>query len=293
MPRRLPPLRSLEAFVAIVKLGSAKAAAADLALSPSALSRRVTALEDFTGRRLFRRQHQSMELTEEGRMFFEAVAPALDELAERIGRQMTDGKNMRLRLGVMPLFGSQRLVPRLPELKRIYPPLHIDIDTAPHPELKLGDTLDAAIMLTAEPDPALHAVRLDQNRMHAIASRELAEALGPTPDPNLLRRQTFLLHSDMPKSLDRWCDAVGIEKVGEQAIDHFDSGSMMLEAAAQGLGIAIMHNDHMTRSHDERLARLYDVEVESPYSYWFLCRPRELQNRAVRIFHDWVLKAGL
>ena len=54
-----------------------------------------------------------------------------------------------------------------------------------------------------------------------------------------------------------------------------------------------MHADHFDRAHDERLAQLFDVDVESPYSYWFICRPRDLESRPVRIFHDWVLKAGL
>ena len=50
--RRLPPLRSLEAFLRVAKLGSAKAAASELALSPPALSRRIKALEDFIGKSL-------------------------------------------------------------------------------------------------------------------------------------------------------------------------------------------------------------------------------------------------
>ena len=77
------------------------------------------------------------------------------------------------------------------------------------------------------------------------------------------------------------------------AIDHYDSGQLILAAAAQGLGIAIMHDDHYARSGDDRLARLYDIEVESPYSYWFICRQRALESRPVRIFHDWLVKAGL
>ena len=76
-------------------------------------------------------------------------------------------------------------------------------------------------------------------------------------------------------------------------MDHFDSGQLILEAAAQGLGIAIMHDDHYNRSHDPRLAQLYNIEVDSPYSYWFVCRPRALQSRPVRLFHDWLIKAGL
>ena len=64
--RRLPPLRALEAFVRVVRLGSARAAAAELGLSPSALSRRIAGLEEFTGRKLFSRTGQAMELTDEG-----------------------------------------------------------------------------------------------------------------------------------------------------------------------------------------------------------------------------------
>jgi DNA-binding transcriptional LysR family regulator len=126
--RRLPPLRALEAFVRIVRLGSAKAAANELGLSPSALSRRITALEDFTGKRLFARQHQAMRLTDEGQAFYNAVSPRLEELAEAVESQMDRSEVMRLHLGVPSLFGGQRLFPRLPELRKLHPRLHIDID---------------------------------------------------------------------------------------------------------------------------------------------------------------------
>jgi LysR family glycine cleavage system transcriptional activator len=77
------------------------------------------------------------------------------------------------------------------------------------------------------------------------------------------------------------------------AIDHFDSGPLILEAAAQGLGIAMMHDDHLKRARDPRLAHIFDIEVQSPYSYWFVCRPMDLENRQVRIFHDWLVDAEL
>jgi LysR family glycine cleavage system transcriptional activator len=64
----------------------------------------------------------------------------------------------------------------------------------------------------------------------------------------------------------------------------------MLEAAAQGLGIAFMHESHFEDAHDDRLVRLFDIEVESPYSYWFACRPRALVQRPVRLFHDWLIE---
>lgn len=291
--RRLPPLRALEAFVRVVRLGSAKAAASELGLSPSALSRRVAALEDFTGKRLFTRQHQAMKLTDEGMAFYNAVSPKLEELAEAVEAQVDPGRVLRLHLGVPSLFGGQRLFPRLPELRKLHPRLHIDIDTSPHPDTRVGDTLDAAIILSKEPDPGFYSMQLDRNNVYAITSRALATEIGRTIDADNLSRQTFLIHNDLPDSFDAWKEALGLGKLLPAAIDHFDSGQLILEAAAQGLGIAIMHDDHFNRAHDDRLARLFDVDVRSPYSYWFICRPRDLDARPVKIFHEWIQKAGL
>lgn len=291
--RRLPPLRAIEAFVRIVRLGSARAAADELGLSPSALSRRVAALEEFIGKRLFTRQHQAMRLTDEGQAFYDAVSPRFDELAAAVEGQVEDSKVLRLHLGVLPLFGTQRLFPRLPELRKAHPRLHIDIDTSPHLDHRVGDTLDAAIVLAKQPDPMFHAVRLDHNRVYAFTSKALAEEIGPVPDETALSRQTFVLHTELPDSFAAWKKALGMPRLEPAAVDHFDSGQMILEAAANGLGVAIMHDDHFRRSHDPRLARLFDVEVESPYSYWFICRPHALEMRSVRIFHDWISKAGL
>ncbi|MGH6785551.1 MAG: LysR substrate-binding domain-containing protein [Novosphingobium sp.] len=291
--RRLPPLRAIEAFVRIVRLGSARAAADELGLSPSALSRRVSALEEFIGKRLFARQHQALKLTDEGHAFYDAVSPKFDELAAAVESQVEDSRVLRLHLGMLPLFGSQRLFPRLPELRKQYPRLHIDFDTSPHLEQRVGDTLDAAIVLAREPDPGFHAVRLDHNRVYAIVNKEIAAELGPKPDREALSKQTFLIHTELPDSFVAWKAAIGLPDLEPAAIDHYDSGQLILEAAANGLGIAIMHDDHFVRAHDSRLARLYDIEVQSPYSYWFICRPHALEVRSVRIFHDWLEKAGL
>lgn len=291
--RRLPPLRALEAFVRTVRLGSSRAAAEELGLSPSALSRRIANLEEFVGKKLFTRARQSMQLTIEGDAFYEAVAPQLEALARAVENQSESLSLVRLHLGVLPLFGSQRLFPRLQELRSLHPLLHIDIDTGAHLEDRVGDTLDAAIILSRRPSSALHAVRLDHNMVHAICSQKLAKELGPEPSIDQLAKQTFLLHNELPDSFEAWKRALKLDDLEPAAIDHFDSGQLILEAAAQGLGIAIMHDDHMRRAADNRLRMIFDIEIESPYSYWFVCRPASLEERPVRQFHDWLIKAGL
>ncbi|WP_338445476.1 LysR substrate-binding domain-containing protein [Pelagerythrobacter marensis] len=291
--RRLPPLRALEAFMRTVRLGSARAAAEEIGLSPSALSRRIGNLEEFVGKKLFTRARQAMQLTDEGHQFYEAVSPHFEALARAVEGQSENLSLLRLHLGVLPLFGTQRLFPRLTELRELHPRLHIDIDTGPHLETRVGDTLDAAIILSRGPDRSLHAVRLDYNKVHAICRQELADELGEAPVIDRLAKQTFLVHTELPASFEAWKRALDLDDLEPAAIDHYDSGQLILEAAAQGLGIAIMHDDHFRRASDRRLTNLYDVEVESPYSYWFVCKPTALEERPVRLFHDWLVKAEL
>jgi LysR family transcriptional regulator, glycine cleavage system transcriptional activator len=126
--------------------------------------------------------------------------------------------------------------------------------------------------------------------VYAIVSKKLAEEQN-IQTPADLAKQTVIVHSDMPLIFDQWREAMGIPKLKPAVIDSIGSGPLMLEAAANGLGIAIMHGSHLSDAKDPRLMRLFDVEVESPYSYWFVCRPRALKQRAVKIFHDWLLKS--
>lgn len=276
-----------------VRLGSARAAAEELNLSPSALSRRIANLEEFVGKKLFTRARQSMMLTDEGHHFYEAVSPHFEALARAVEGQSDNMSLLRLRLGVLPLFGTQRLFPRMAELRARHKLLHIDVDTGPHLEDRVGDTLDAAIILSRGPERGLHAVRLDENKVHAICSKSLAASLGEKPSAEILAKQTFLIHNELPESFVAWKEALDMRDLDPSAIDHYDSGQLMLEAAAQGLGIAIMHDDHLRRADDNRLTELYDTEVDSPYSYWFVCKPTALEERPVRLFHDWLVGAGL
>jgi LysR family glycine cleavage system transcriptional activator len=287
--RRLPPLTAVEAFVQVARLGSVKAAAEELALSSPALSRRIQALERFLGRAVFDRAPGAMRLNEHGQRLLDLIAPHLDGMSRAIEMVTTEGGVVRLRLGVLPLFASQQLFPHLGELRALHPELHLDVDTGGHALARLGDGLDAAIVLARDVDPSLYARRLDRNRVLAIGGRQLLSGPEAIRRPEDLGRTTVFLHRDMPDTLDAFWQALGTAPIEPLATDHFDSGQLMLEAAAQGLGVAFMLESHFEHAHDDRLAPLFDVPVESPYSYWFACRPRALENRAVRLFHDWLI----
>ena len=287
--RRLPPLGAIEAFVQVARLGSVKAAAEELALSAPALSRRVQSLERFIGKPLFARRHQAMAVNADGERLLAQIAPALDALSDAVEAMTSGTEVLRLRLGILPLFASQRLFPRLGELRAAHPELHLDIDTAGHGVARLGDGLDAVIALAREIDPTLYAKRLDRNSVYVIGARALVEGPNAVTRPEQLAQLTALVHRDMPDTFTAWRQSAGLAALEPLAIDHFDSGPLMLEAAAQGLGIAFMHASHFADANDPRLARLFDIEVESPYSYWFVCRPRALQQKPVKLFHDWLI----
>lgn len=289
--RRLPPLTAIEAFVQVARLGSIKAASQELALSPPALSRRVQALERFIGKPLFERRHQALVLNMDGERLLAQIAPAIDSLSDAVETMTSGAEVLRLRLGILPLFASQRLFPKLGDLRAKHPELHLDIDTAGHFVSRLGDGLDAVISLAREIDPALYAKRLDRNLVYVIGARNLLDGPDPIVRPDQLAGLTALVHRDMPDTFSAWRRAAGLSDMEPLAIDHFDSGALMLEAAAQGLGIAFMHESHFEDARDDRLVQLFDIAVESPYSYWFVCRPRALTQKPVRLFHDWLIRA--
>jgi len=288
--RRLPPLTGIEAFVQVARLGSLKAAAEALSLSSPALTRRIQALERFVGHPLFERRHQAVQLNPDGERLLAEIGPSIDALALAMERATGNVEMMRLRLAVPSLFASQRLMPALPTLRDRHPDLHIDIDTGANRLARLNDGLDAAIAITTEVDPALYSRRIDSNCVIAIASRELRDGPRAIKDPAELAQATIYLHRDMPETFAYWADAVGLPGLQPAAVDHFDSGQLILDAAAEGLGVAFMLESHLKGSTDDRLVQLFDVKVESPYSYWFACRRSALTQRPVRIFHDWLFE---
>lgn len=240
------------------------------------------------GRNLFERRHQAMMLSSDGEMLLSRIAPALDALTLAIDATSGDTELVRLRLGVMPLFASQRLMGRLPELRQRHPELHIDIDTAGHALARLGEGVDAAIVLARDIDSSLYSRRIDRDTTVAIVNRSLTGGRFPVSRFDDIARLTIFLHRDMPELFNIWREALDRPDLEPAAVDLFDSGQLMLDAAAQGLGVAFMLQSHLDDARDERLTSLFDYSIDSPYGYWFACRRPALTTRAVRIFHDWL-----
>lgn len=288
--RRLPPVGAMQAFVHVARLGSVKAAAESLALSSPALTRRIQALEEFVGVRLFDRIHNAMQLSPEGASFLAEVAPHVDALADAVERVSGPSRGMRLRISVPSLFASQRLMPILPSLRDRHPNLQVAVDTASNRLARIGDELDSAIVVATDIDRKFYSRFLEEGRVIAIGSRALQESKRAVHKLSDLKRATILLHRDMPANFDAWRKAIGFPNLEPPEINYFDSGQLVLEAAAQGMGVAFMFESHLDCSPDERLVQLFEQRATSPYSYWFICEQGALSRRPVRLFHDWLFE---
>jgi LysR family glycine cleavage system transcriptional activator len=289
--RRLPPLTSIEAFVQVAREGSVKAAAERLSLSSPALSRRVQALERFVAMPLFERRHQAIVLNSDGEKLLERIAPALDMLSDAIEISTGSGQEiLRLRLSVPPLFASQRLMPHMADLRARHPNLHVDMTTTVNGLARLNDGIDAAVVLMRDVDAGLYSRKIDRGQIVLIAAKSFVDGLARPFEPRDIENLTVLLHNDLRDGFDVWREAVGMPDIEPLTIDYLDSGQLMLDAAAAGLGVAFMFDGHLFAAHDDRLALLSDTHISAPQGYWFACRKSALSNRAVRLFHDWMFE---
>ena len=286
MVRRLPPVGSIQAFVAVARLGSLKAAADAISLSSPALTRRIQSLEQFVGAPLFDRQHNSVDLNTRGAAFLAEIEPHVDALALAVERVSAPPNTMRLRIAVPSLFASQRLMPALSALRARHPKLVIDVNTAPNRISLLSEGADAAIAISERIDDRLYARVLERGRVVAIGSRGSLDVREPAD----LRGVPILLHRDMPGLFNVWREAIGMPALEPADTNYFDAGQLILDAAAGGLGVAFMLESHLACSTDDRLIQLFEQTAESPYTYWFACLPAALERRSVRIFHDWLFE---
>ena len=143
--RKLPPLRSLQAFEAAARLGSFKSAAAELHVTPTAISHQIRLLERTCGYRLFDRHPKSLELTGAGARLYPGLRDGFDILVSAVTSIAETGTPVPLRVTSPNAFASRWLVPRLPDWRERYPDIPLEIiGTDAVLDLRSGDA-DVAI----------------------------------------------------------------------------------------------------------------------------------------------------
>jgi DNA-binding transcriptional LysR family regulator len=146
MRRKIPSLQALACFDAAARHESYTRAAQELALTQSAVSRQIAALEDYLGIALFRRTRHGVALTPGGADYARQIAPRLQALErdtlDAMSRQGTAGS---ISLAAVPTFATRWLLPRLPQLTTSHPELVVHIETRTRPFLFTDTGFDAAL----------------------------------------------------------------------------------------------------------------------------------------------------
>ena len=240
MKRRLPPMKALAAFELAAEHLSLSKAADDLFLTHGAISRQVKGLEEYLGAPLFHRHNRRIELTQAGRDFLSTIRLALD-LIERGASEVTKASRQGpLVVSCLPTFMMRWLIPRVHDFNERYPEIEVRLSASPGPaDLERGD-VDVTIRLDDTPWPN-----------DVVANPFLAEEVGPVCSPALLERRPVIEPADLrqhpilhtetrPQAWTQWTAAMGVDDLPLDRGTRYEHFYYMLEAAAAGLGTAIV-----------------------------------------------------
>lgn len=235
MLRQAPPLEAIEIFVAAAGGASFRSVARELALSPSAVSRRIAGLEAFLGTRLFDRQGQSQRLSAAGARYLAAVEPALDAIRRATGQVEADAME-RLTVATSHSLAAAWLAPRLPEVQDL---LGIEIEILPSrdPNVLRSGEAQLAIWGGMAAQPGLVAERLfDAVVLPAACPRRVGGRLWSATE---LAGQPLLTVQSPSRLWERWFARDGDLNPGDLRQRVFPTLQLMYEAACAGGGVVL------------------------------------------------------
>jgi LysR family glycine cleavage system transcriptional activator len=293
---KLPPLIELRAFDAAARHLSFKKAAAELGVTPTAISHQIRLLERYCGRALFRRRPRPLSLTEAGARLFPIIRDGLEAFVTAFAAVKRDGDKQPLRVTTTNAFASRWLVPRLPRWRKLRPNAPLDvIGTDGVLDLHAGDA-DVAIRY-ARTLPA-----------DGIAKEFLSDSFWPVCSPELLAsglkraadlRGHVLVHcywspSDLgaptwqgwlAAARGKWRDVPEFKDM-----DHlsFREELHAIEAVIAGQGIGILSDVLVARElRAGMLVKAFDLCLPG-YHFYVVRTPGHPREKTVQAFATWL-----
>jgi LysR family glycine cleavage system transcriptional activator len=235
MLRDLPTLHFLPAFEAAGRLGSFKAAADELHLTPSAISQQIKALEDSLGTALFAREGRRVQLTREGESYLLEVRQALVDLAgaSRSLRRRSEGRV--LRVSTIDFVAYEFLVPRLADFRRHFPKVDLRIEIGHGLVDFERSDVDAAIRMGGGPWAGLSSRPLGPLLAAGVCDHALAQRI--TGPDSVIHHPLIELRGQEYRGWHAFVKTLG-ERGRDVQVITLDSYFETLRAAEQGLGVA-------------------------------------------------------
>lgn len=285
--RRLHSLNGLRAFEAAGRHCSFSAAARELHVTQTAVSRMVRLLEDRLGVALFRRRANGLELTTQGQALASGLTKAFDAIASLTAEVATMSHGPVLTVGVPPTLAVNWLIPRLTQFYRLHPEIEVRMATG-------GMTRPVR-------DDWTCTIRRDVGALSGYVADDLfPSALVPVCSPSLagglhtpadLRKMTLILVSHLPNDWPLWFEAAGLAKPIRSAAEvSFDSNAMAMQAAHDGVGVAIAQPLYITDAlASGRLVAPFPIVAMKPETWALQYRSSYDGDPALIAFREWLL----
>lgn len=311
MYARLPPLNALKAFEAAGRLLSVKKAAAELNVTPAAVSHQIKALEDFLGVKLFLRRNRALELTEAARACLPKLREGFDSLVQAVDRVRAHKGGGMLTVSAAPSFAARWLMPRLHRFLASHPDVDVRISARLRQSAEGGRrgvaaeraTVDAwladsdvAILYGRGDYPGFQVDKLFTLTITPICSpRLLTDPEHPLLRPADLRNQ-LLLHDDTGDLYDGvsfwevWLKAAGVQDVDLSHGAHFSHAVLAFEAAAEGHGVvATMPLLAESDLNAARLVTPFALRAPLESTYYMVRAEPAAGRKDVAEFRKWLL----
>jgi len=286
-------LTDIESFVAVVEAGSFSAAAERLGAAKSAVSRRVSALEARLGVKLLNRTTRTLNLTDNGRAYFERAGRILADLAEA-EQSVSDADcalRGRIRLAAPLSFGLQHLAPAINAFAAQHPEVQIDLDLNDRQVSLVEEGFDMAVRIGRLADSSLIARRLCLIRRAAVASPDYLARRGTPERPEDLVNHDGLRYTNIPRQHFWQFTATGGREFSPEVPDRLtaNNGALLTEAAVDGLGVTVQPSFIVHRElADGRLRTILDTWPIPSEAMYAVFPPGRYQSRRVRELADFL-----
>jgi LysR family glycine cleavage system transcriptional activator len=292
--RRLPPLNALRAFEAAARHMSFNRAAAELCVTPGAVSQQIQNLEEYLGVTLFRRTSRGLLLTDAAQVVLSPLGEAFEKLHEAAGLLTAAIDGRRVTVSVAPSFAAKWLVPRLGRFSTEHPDVEVWVSADMHLIDFSSGEIDVAIRYGAGHYPGLEIVRLMRETVVPVVSPAL---LAETPLHALedLGRHT-LLHDGSPETDDScpdwnmWLAARGVAGVDASRGPRFNQSSLVIEAAVGGRGVALAKGSLAQADIDAgRLVSPFPDATRLDFAYYLVHPKTKGRLKQVKAFTTWLV----
>ena len=293
----LPPLNSLRAFEAAARHLSLTKAAAELNVSPGAISHQIRGLEALLGVQLFERRVRAIVLTAAGKLLYPGTQTGFLHLREAVAGLKQSGTSRVLVVSTPPGLTAKWLAPRLYRFANAHPEVDTRISSSIDNANFTTDGVHVAIRHMAEypaPDPALDIEKLITLSLVPVCSLSFLKRHGPLNTAEHLARvplihdETFLPRARVPTWTD-WFHAAGVDHVDVPRGLTFNTADHALDAASEGAGVLLAQNilayDHLRSG---RLVIPVTLALPSGRAYHLVRPKRGGERPQVEAFGRWL-----